>query len=314
MPIYQTSIAGSTFSLRPCARCGRKALDPRPRASELDGWYGRSYFGAGAVKFVGPIEAVVTWFRRGRAQLAVRLLRPESDDSLAGRRVLDVGCGAGQFLAALAVRGCECHGTELSAETATRAAELTGIRLHVGPIEATMYPEGFFDLISVWHVLEHLQDPDATLRNCRQWIRERGTLMIAVPNIDSWQARLFRGSWFHLDPPRHVFHFGATSLRRALHDAGFRALRIRHLSWEQNLFGVLQSILNALGFPRDDFYEALKGNRRIGSHASDFIAGLVMAAGFLPATVFAIAEAGFRAGGTLECVATTDGPRTPVGS
>lgn len=302
LPIYQASTAGLKFGLRPCTRCGRKVLDPRPSASELGAWYGRGYFGAGSTKFVGPIENYVALFRRSRARLAARLLGQPGDGSLAGRRVLDVGCGAGQFLAALAARGCECHGTELSAETAVRAAGVAGIRLHVGPIDASTYPEGIFDLISAWHVLEHLSDPDATLRNCRRWIREGGTLMVAVPNIDSWQARLFRGYWFHLDPPRHLFHFGVASLRTALQEAGFRIVRIRHLSWEHNLFGMLQSALNSLGIPRDDIHEVLKGNRRIGSHWGDLVAGMIFALGIVPAAAFAIAEAVFRAGGTLECV------------
>ena len=121
-------------------------------------------------------------------------------------------------------------------------------------------------------------------------------------------ARLFRGHWFPLDPPRHFFHFGPGSLTAALAAAGFRVERMRHLSWEQNLYGVIQSALNSLGFPRDDLYETLKGNRPLGSKPRDLVEVLLLAVGFLPAVLFTAGEAAFRHGGTIECVAIrTDG-------
>ena len=82
---------------------------------------------------------------------------------------------------------------------------------------------------------------------------------------------------------------------------------MRHLSWEQNLYGVLQSGLNSLGYPRDDLYETLKGNRPLGSAPRDAAEVLLAALGALPAVLFTIAEAAFRHGGTIECVAIRTG-------
>lgn len=291
------------YGVRECPRCHRRALDPRPAPATLAHWYGPSYFGASTRKFIGPVEAFVDLFRDGRAREAAGLLAKGPAPSGERPRVLDVGCGSGLFLAALAKRGIECHGTEFSDETARRARALPGLRIHAGPIDADTYAAGSFDLISVWHVLEHLGDPDELLRYAARWLRPGGTLMVAVPNIDSWQARLFRGAWFHLDPPRHFFHFGPRSLGAALQAAGFRVERMRHLSWEQNLYGVIQSALNSLGFPRDDLYETLKGNRPLLSAARDAIEVPLAAALFLPAVVFTAGEAALRHGGTIECVA-----------
>jgi SAM-dependent methyltransferase len=291
------------YGVRECPRCHRRALDPRPAPATLAHWYGPSYFGASTRKFIGPVEAFVDLFRDGRAREAAELLSNGPAPSGERPRVLDVGCGSGLFLAGLAKRGVECHGTEFSDETAGRARSLPGLRIHAGPIDADTYAAGSFDLISIWHVLEHLGDPDELLRYSARWLRPGGTLMLAVPNIDSWQARLFRGAWFHLDPPRHFFHFGPRSLGAALETAGFRVKRMRHLSWEQNLYGVIQSALNALGFPRDDLYETLKGNRPLLSAPRDAIEVLLAAALFPAAVVFTVAEAVFRHGGTIECVA-----------
>jgi SAM-dependent methyltransferase len=301
---YAATLEGVAYGVRECPRCHRRALDPRPAPAALAYWYGPSYFGASTRKFIGPVEAFVDLFRDGRAREAARLLARRPAASGERPRVLDVGCGSGLFLAALEKRGFECHGTEFSDETAGRARALPGLRVHAGPIDAETYAPGSFDLISIWHVLEHLGDPDELLRYSARWLRPGGALMVAVPNIDSWQARLFRGAWFHLDPPRHFFHFGPRSLGSALEAAGFRVERMRHLSWEQNLYGVIQSALNSLGFPRDDLYETLKGNRPLLSAPRDAIEVLLAAALFPPAVLFTIGEAAFRHGGTIECVAT----------
>jgi SAM-dependent methyltransferase len=280
-------------------------LDPRPRSEAIASCYDGDYYGAGARKFIPAIERVVDHFREGRARLADRLLREAGREGKA--RVLDIGCGSGQFLARLVRMGHEGHGTELSAETGRRAGRIPGLTLHLGELERDRFPAGRFDLISIWHVLEHLPEPDRILGFCHHWLSEGGVLMVAVPNIDSLQAALFRGSWFHLDPPRHLHHFGRPSLERALSDAGFRIVRMRTLSWEQNVYGVAQSALNAIGFPRDEAYEVLKGNRSPWS-APRLVLELFLVAALLPAAfVFALLEASLGRGGTLECVARRAG-------
>lgn len=305
-PAYAATIDGVRFGVRACPRCRRKVLDPRPREDALASWYDAGYFGAGEGKFVGPVEGIVGWYRDRRAREAAELFEWERTSKGGPPRVLDIGCGSGRFLAALCARGFECHGTELSTETSRRAAALPGLRLHVGPVRPDTYPEGSFELVSLWHVLEHLPDPDSMLRNCWRWLTEGGRLLFALPNIDSWQARLFRSRWFHLDPPRHLFHFGPGSLRGALAAAGFRIERLGHLSWEQSLYGVLQSSLNALGFPRDDLYEALKGGRRFGYAVRDYAEASLAAIGILPAAALTLTEAAFRCGGTLEGMAVKE--------
>jgi SAM-dependent methyltransferase len=255
-------------------------------------------------KFVAPVEAGVEWCRRLRARAVVR--RPARTRGDRPQRVLDIGCGGGRFLAHLAASGWECHGTELTARTAARAAEYPGIRLRTGPLTTEAYPAGYFDVISLWHVLEHLPDPDRTLRDCRRWLAPDGVLTLAVPNFDSWQARLFRGDWFHLDPPFHLFHFSPRSLETCLEANGFRATEVRHLCWQYNPYGYLQSLLNRLGFPRDELYEMLKGNRF--HPLPRLLAQAFLAAAALPAAAAAaLIEASFGHGGTIEVVARPAG-------
>jgi 2-polyprenyl-3-methyl-5-hydroxy-6-metoxy-1,4-benzoquinol methylase len=312
-PARPFRIGDVRFGLRRCRRCRRVLLDPRPAPGEIPACYSDGYYGAGSRKFIPPIEHVVDRFRDHRAALAARLLT--GIQNAGNGRVLDIGCGGGQFLARLIRSGYLGHGTELSPETGIRAAQVPGLNLHLGALEAGTYAPGAFDLISIWHVLEHLPDPDLALRYCNRWLAPGGLLLTAVPNTGSWQAAIFGGSWFHLDPPRHLHHFDRASLTAMLAGAGFRVERIRTFSWEQNPYGILQSALNALGFPRDEFYEVLKGNRSLARPR--LVAELALMMGLFPAALLLGAlEALFGRGGTLEIVGRRiEAPRalTPLG-
>ncbi|HEY7411800.1 MAG TPA: class I SAM-dependent methyltransferase [Vicinamibacteria bacterium] len=282
--------------LEACGLCGTRVLLPVPSEESLHAFYGDDYYGTGPSKFVGPVERCRDLLHASRARRVHRLG--------GGRRlrVLDIGCGSGRFLAAMADRGHACEGTELTAHSGRRAASIPGVRVHVGPLAEASFPEGAFDMITLWHVLEHLRDPAASLRRCRRWLARDGWLVAAVPNTASWQARLFRAHWFHLDTPRHLFHFTPASLATALQQAGFTAPRVRHLSWEHNPYGVLQSALNALGFRRDALFDTLKGSGGPGLGPLAAAAAAVLAP---PAVAFALGEALFGRGGTIEAVART---------
>jgi len=303
-PVVQLRHQQTSYGLRPCRGCGRLVLHPRPSSQQLLDAYDATYYGIGGRKFVAPVEAGVEWFRQRRAREVMRRMSRRPN----GRpiRVLDLGCGSGRFLAHLAARGCECHGTELTPLTAQRAAALQGVRIRTDPLTSDAYPEAHFDVISLWHVLEHLPDPDQALRQCRRWLAPDGLLMLAVPNIDSWQARLFRGAWFHLDPPFHLFHYSPVSLRACLEANGFETTAIAHLCWQYNPYGFLQSLLNAVGFPRDELYDLLKGNR--SDPFLRLLAQALCGAAALPAAVVAtLLEAACRRGGTVEVVARPAG-------
>jgi SAM-dependent methyltransferase len=184
--------------------------------------------------------------------------------------------------------------------TAQRAAARTGLPIRTGALAADAFAPGSLDAVSVWHVLEHLRDPDGVLRDCARWLAPGGVLLLAVPNMASWQARAFAGHWFHLDPPFHLFHFDPRSLSRALSDAGFDVAAVNHFCWQYNPYGVLQSVLNALGFPRDELYDVLKGNQAAWSSPSR-LAQVLLAACALPAAFgWSLLEAVAGAGGTID--------------
>jgi SAM-dependent methyltransferase len=162
--------------------------------------------------------------------------------------VLDVGCGNGGFLVQMKQMGFVVEGTEWSAQSAARVANEAGITIHVGDLLSLNLPEQSFDLITLWHVFEHLRDPHSTLQAIHRLLKPGGRLIMSMPNAESWQARRFGPHWFHHDPPRHLFAFGVQSLKNLLERDGFEIERISRWSLEQNPYGFVQSWLNARGY------------------------------------------------------------------
>jgi SAM-dependent methyltransferase len=207
-----------------------------PSEAEIRSFYPDHYYGEPGRKFLPSVEALVRL-------VGSRHVRFLSRGLAAGARILDVGCGRGVHLGALADRGFEVHGFEVS-ERAARGVDPRATVAIAAELRDARYPAGFFDKVILWHVLEHLRDPMGTLEEVRRILRPGGRLVVAVPNFGSLQARWAGPTWFHLDPPRHLFHFPVRALERMLEAADFRVLSHHHFSLRQNPFGWVQSALN----------------------------------------------------------------------
>jgi SAM-dependent methyltransferase len=97
----------------------------------------------------------------------------------------------------------------------------------VGAADQDHVPPGSVDVVYLWHALEHTHSPTATLAACRRALKPGGTLMMAVPNFGSLQARFWRGSWASVEAPRHLYQFTKPTLRRYLEAAGFSSIQVR---------------------------------------------------------------------------------------
>jgi SAM-dependent methyltransferase len=244
-------IPETPFQVTDCTECGLGRLDPLPSRELIDSFYPPSYYGVTGAKFVPLVEALVR-------VVGARHVRMLSRGLARGSRVLDVGCGRGVLLSSLADRGFEVHGFEISQAAATGADPRATIRIG-SELKDVRYEAGFFDEVIIWHVLEHLSDPKATLAEIHRILKPGGRLIVAVPNYSSLQARWSGPAWFHLDLPRHLYHFPLAGLRRLIVDTGFTPTSEHHFSLRQNPFGWVQSALNKnRRLPRNGLYTLLK--------------------------------------------------------
>jgi SAM-dependent methyltransferase len=243
---------GERLNMAQCTGCGVMMLHPQPSDETLARYYSATYYGSSRRKFIGPVAWAVSLFQGGRARLAARYCK-------VGGRVLDVGCGNGGFLNQMKTRGFDVLGTEWTAESAARVPREFGIQVEIGDLLSLSLPEQSFDLITMWHVFEHLRHPRETLLRAAMLMKPEANLILSLPNAESAQARRFSVNWFHHDPPRHLHGFGPKSLEMLLRQCGFEVISLSTWSLEQNPFGFIQSWLNERGYPRDRLYEVLKG-------------------------------------------------------
>ncbi len=132
-------------------------------------------------------------------------------------------------------RGWRTTGTEPSAAAAASTRMATGASVFSTIADPALDDEGPFEVVTLWSVLEHAHDPRATLRRLRSLLTPNGHLVGVVPNFQSIERKVFGRDWFALDIPRHLQHFGATSLVRILTASGFEVIEVRHTSGHDNL-------------------------------------------------------------------------------
>jgi SAM-dependent methyltransferase len=142
-------------------------------------------------------------------------------------RLLDIGCGSGALLKNFAQLGWDVHGIEPDTNAAAVARNVLGLDVRAGNIESGSFADGYFDVITMSHVIEHLPNPIATLAECYRTLRPGSHLVVVTPNCESWARRLFGRNWFAWEPPRHFFLYSARTLKSCAEKAGFRVALLR---------------------------------------------------------------------------------------
>jgi len=277
---------------RQCAHCGGLSFWADPPVTA----YVEAYYGDGRAKFQGVVA------RMRQASVEKRARETHRQVGRAGT-CLDIGCGDGQFLLAMQRRGWDVHGSELPGPAYQRAiTSLPGKITAGGNFDRGEAWESF-DLITLWQVFEHLEDPQAALKTIRRLLKPGGWLVIAVPNPESWQARLGGVAWLHLDPPRHLFLTSPKHFHSLLESNGFEVKAKKYPWLEFGVVGVIQTVFNELGLPRDELLDCLRTKWRNVTRAKKLFYLFGIAFLGLPATLFALAEAGFAASATYELYA-----------
>ena len=149
-------------------------------------------------------------------------------------KLLDFGCGAGQFLAQMDQLGWQVTGIDSSAPTVEWLRQELALQVYVGSLPHPWLAGRTYDVITMWHSLEHTHNPRRILEAAGELLVPNGKLVVAVPNIDSLAFRWFGSYWYGLDVPRHLSHFSRQTLTNLLRRSGFQiesVRMVRHSSW-----------------------------------------------------------------------------------
>ena len=251
-PVWLRDVAlgvPGTFALTRCKRCGLWQQNPRVRTADLPRTYPHDYprhtgdpdlprllsdggqhvrwalathlgyrhLSAGHPPLMSRMAARVTMRR------IVETFPPWTGDG----RLLDVGCATGKYLRLMTAVGWRVAGIELDADAAAKARMVTPDVFEGDPLDAPLAP-ACFDVITSFHVIEHLPDPRAALARMLHWLAPGGLILIEVPNIAGLGGRLFGRYWSGLDFPRHLTHFTPATMQAMVQRAGGRVVAVRH--------------------------------------------------------------------------------------
>ena len=230
---------GELFHVEQCTECGMLLTNPRPTVSAAPTYYQSAEYISHKSSATGPINSIYLIMRWFTLRWKYSLVKP----FLTRKTLLDFGCGTGAFLQHCQRAGVNVFGVEPS-EEARALAETGGIKATATINEI---PDHRCDVITMWHVLEHVYDLDATLKAIHGRLDDHGTIFIAVPNWQSHDAATYGSHWAAYDLPRHIWHFSKEHMTKLLEKSGFKLIRVLPMKLDAYYVSLLSEKYKANG-------------------------------------------------------------------
>lgn len=207
------TVSLESFNIVSCKACNFKFTNPRPSDSDIGKYYKSEDYVSHSDTKKGLINRLYHMVRTRTLKQKLSLI----SGYVSRGTILDYGCGTGMFLKTCADSGWKSFGFEPDPD-AKKLAEGKGLNVATSK---DALAGNKFDIISLWHVLEHVTDLDETLQFFSESITDKGRLIIAVPNYTSADARYYKEFWAGYDVPRHIYHFEINTLKKLLWNFGF---------------------------------------------------------------------------------------------
>ena len=214
------------FEIFACDDCKLLFTSPRPNQSVIGKYYkSEDYLSHNEHK-----KGLVPWIYNQVKKVNIRKKYKVAIGNRIKPHLLDFGCGVGDFLHFAQQKGCEIMGCDMSEDARRFASEKLGKTI-VTPEEIFALHDSSFDIITMWHVLEHIDNLNYQAEQLQRLLKENGRLVIAVPNYMSYDAQYYKDKWAAYDVPRHLNHFHKESLQNIF--AGkFELEKIYPLKWD----------------------------------------------------------------------------------
>jgi 2-polyprenyl-3-methyl-5-hydroxy-6-metoxy-1,4-benzoquinol methylase len=254
--LFSTVYNRSTFDIRQCNKCNLAWTVSLDCNACTDIYDNKQYYGSGKNKFIPFLQNIRSRLSRMRAKKILSLL----PKSIRRPRILDIGCAEGRLLQSFLKYGCDCYGIEHKSYPRERFLDSNRITYFSEDMDSIELEQGLFNIIILWHVLEHMDNPDSVIKHIYDLLAPEGIVLIAVPNFSCVEASIFKDNWFHLDLPWHRYHFTEKSLQYLFLENSLEILTSTTFCIEQGPYGLLQSLLNRAGVKKNSLYEVIKGN------------------------------------------------------
>ncbi|MFH1258742.1 MAG: class I SAM-dependent methyltransferase [Elusimicrobiota bacterium] len=223
-----------TFKVMKCNQCGLVCLNPYPENLI-------KYYDAYHKSFLEKDIFLLPWLLPDRIKKIKKIKTPG--------KILDIGCGVGIFLLDMQKEGWDVYGCDIYPDSCNIAKNMNGLKnIYNEDVLSLNLSENYFDVITLWHVLEHLTKPQDTLKKINKLLKDDGILIIESPDFSSIQSKFFKSKWFPLELPRHIYQFSPNTVKKLLNSVNFEILRKDYVVNPRiNFVDLKQSLLRYLG-------------------------------------------------------------------
>ncbi|MBJ6117627.1 class I SAM-dependent methyltransferase [Pontibacter sp. BT310] len=208
--VTDNSVSKESFVIVECENCTFKFTNPRPDIESIGSYYESEEYISHSNTKTGIINRAYHVVRSITTKQKVELINRYAP---AKGSILDYGCGTGVFLTACKKDGWKVQGVEPNDKARELAAESAGTTIATDLGEVANEK---FNVITLWHVLEHIHTLNETISQLISHLTEDGVLIVAVPNADSHDAKQYKENWAAYDVPRHLYHFTQPTMKRFL--------------------------------------------------------------------------------------------------
>lgn len=231
--VQDKSVSQESFVLVQCANCQLKFTNPRPDEASIGPYYASEEYISHSDTNKGLLNKTYRLVRSMAVKNKVELVNRLGSKG----NLLDYGCGVGYFLEACQKQGWEVEGMEPNDTARHQTEEKIGKPLFKGKVEEL--GEEKFEVITLWHVLEHVHRLNQTLQSLVKATKKGGHLVIAVPNADSYDAQKYGANWAAYDVPRHLYHFNKASMQKLLKKHKLELKEVLPMKWDAYYVSIL---------------------------------------------------------------------------
>jgi 2-polyprenyl-3-methyl-5-hydroxy-6-metoxy-1,4-benzoquinol methylase len=220
-------LTGEEFDLEKCCNCGLIFTNPIIKPEHIGAYYASDKYYSHPVKSFSPVKLLYDLIKHKNVKSKLSIIHGFSE---AGN-ILDIGCGSGHFLQYAKKRGWKIFGLEPNTSAREYASRLTGVEIKK-PEEAKLLPKQGFDVITLWHVLEHIMNLEEQLKLICNLIRNDGYVFVALPNHESPDALKYGKYWAAWDVPRHLYHFNKATVQFLFAKHNFELSNVFPMYWD----------------------------------------------------------------------------------
>lgn len=219
------TVSHEQFVLVTCDSCNFTFTNPRPIEENISSYYQSDEYISHQDKSNNLINIAYKQVRNITLKQKEKLLKRYQQPG----KLLDIGCGTGYFLEYCQKKNWFTTGIEPNEHARQQA-----IDKNINTLSSLdqLDKEEKFDVITLWHVLEHVYDLNEYIKKIKSHLKSQGTLFIAVPNLESYDAQYYKQYWAAYDVPRHLYHFSKNTMKKLLGNHGLKTKEIKPMKWD----------------------------------------------------------------------------------